>query len=155
MAVAFQVAMGTAGPTDAFRVVALLASYGIMGVWLLLMLREGPPWWRGGFGCVAVGYALNLAAIVPNGSMPVSLDALRRVGASPQALQDGPNLQKHVLAGDGTVWAWLGDVVPVGALGAVISAGDIAMLIGVAIIAYAGMTSVIPPTPTAPLRVPG
>jgi hypothetical protein len=46
-----------------------------------------------------------------------------------------------VAADAGTVWAWLGDVVPVRPLGAVISVGDIAMLIGLAIISYAGMTS--------------
>jgi hypothetical protein len=113
-----------------------------MGVWLVANLRDGPNWRRGGLACVAAGYALNLVAILPNGGMPVSSAALRRAGGSASSFQRVPNIDKHVAAGTG--WTWLGDVVGVAPLGVVISAGDVAMLIGIVIVVCVGMTGVDP-----------
>jgi hypothetical protein len=141
VAVVLQVAIKGVDSTDSWPFVALATSYGIMGLWLVLNLGEGPRERRSGFGLVAFGYALNLAAILPNGSMPVSVAALRRVGSSTAAFHRGPNLDKHVAAGAATLCAWLGDVVPLRGLGVVISVGDIVMLVGVVIVLSAGMTS--------------
>jgi hypothetical protein len=51
----------------------------------------------------------------------------------------GPD-PKHVTGHARSTAAWLGDVVPVRALGAVVSAGDFVLLAGVALCVAAGMT---------------
>jgi hypothetical protein len=147
VAVMLQVGIGAAGAATDWRFLALGTSYGLMGVWLAVNLGDGPGWRRVGFACVAVGYALNLVSIVPNGSMPVSVAALRRVGGSQGAFHQGPNLDKHVAAGSDAVWRWTGDVVAVPALRAVISVGDMAMLVGVVIVLSEGMVSAGPSFP--------
>lgn len=140
LAVIVQFGLGVVA-SDAWRYVALVASYGLMAVWLAINLRDGPRWRRTGLGLVAAGYALNLLAIVPNGNMPVSTDALRRAGGSEAAFEAKPNIDKHVASGADDVWPWLGDVIAVPPLRAVISVGDVAMLIGVVIVVCGGMTS--------------
>ena len=146
LAVIVQFGLGAVTP-DAWRYVALVASYAVMGVWLAINLRDGPNWRRGGLTLVAAGYALNLLAIVPNGNMPVSMDALRRAGGSQASFEEKPNIDKHVASGAGDVWPWLGDVIAVPPLRAVISVGDVAMLMGVVIVVYGGMTAVEPSLP--------
>ena len=146
LAVIVQLGLGAVAP-DAWRYVALMASYGLMGVWLAINLRDGPNWRRGGLALVAAGYALNLLAIVPNGNMPVSTDALRRAGGSQASFEEKPNIDKHVASGDGDVWPWLGDVIAVPPVRAVISIGDVAMLIGVVVVVCGGMTAVEPSLP--------
>lgn len=139
LALVLQGGLGALG-TQSTRVGVLLASYVLVGAWLVANLAQGSHWHRAGLVCLTVGYALNLAAILPNGSMPVSIGALRRVGGSPEAMQHGPNLDKHVAFTDGAPLALLGDVVPVEALRAVISVGDIAMVIGIVMVIAAGMS---------------
>lgn len=146
LAVVVQFGLGAVA-SDAWRYVALVASYGLMGVWLAVNLRDGPNWRRGGLALVAAGYALNLLAIVPNGNMPVSTDALRRAGGSQASFEEKPNIDKHVASGAGDVWPWLGDVIAVPPLRAVISLGDVAMLIGAVIVVCGGMTAVEPALP--------
>ena len=146
LAVIVQFGLGAVA-SNAWRYVALVASYGLMGVWLAINLREGPNWRRGGLALVVAGYALNLLAIVPNGNMPVSTDALRRAGGSKASFEEKPNIDKHVASGTGDVWPWLGDVIAVPPLRAVISVGDVAMLIGVVVVVCGGMTAVEPSLP--------
>ena len=146
LAVIVQLGLGAVA-SDAWRYIALMASYGLMGVWLAINLREGPNWRRGGLALVAAGYALNLLAIVPNGNMPVSTDALRRAGGSQASFEEKPNIDKHVASGADHVWPWLGDVIAVPPLRAVISFGDLAMLIGVVIVVCGGMTAAEPSRP--------
>ncbi len=146
LAVIVQLGLGAVS-SDAWRYVALMASYGLMGVWLAINLRDGPNWRRGGLALVAAGYALNLLAIVPNGNMPVSTDALRRAGGSPASFEEKPNIDKHVASDAGDAWLWLGDVIAVPPLRAVISVGDVAMLIGVVIVVCGGMTALGPSLP--------
>jgi len=138
--------------SEAWRYVALVASYGLMGIWLAINLRDGPNWRRGGLALVALGYALNLLAILPNGNMPVSTDALRRAGGSQASFEEKPNIDKHVASGAGDVWPWLGDVIAVPPLRAVISIGDVAMLIGVVVVVYGGMTAAEPQLPQGRVR---
>lgn len=146
LAVIVQFGLGAVS-SDAWRYVALVASYGLMGVWLAVNLRDGPKWRRGGLALVAAGYALNLLAILPNGNMPVSTDALRRAGGSEASFEEKPNIDKHVASGAGDVWPWLGDVIAVPPLQAVISVGDVAMLIGVVVVVCGAMTAVEPSLP--------
>ena len=147
LALVLQGGMGALG-NQSTRVGVLVTSYVLVGAWLVANLAQGSHWHRAGLACLTVGYALNLAAIAPNGNMPVSMSAIRRVGGSPQALQHGPNLDKHVVFSDGAPLSLLGDVVPVDALRAVISVGDIAMVIGIVIVIAAGMSRLPEPHDT-------
>ena len=139
LALVLQAGMGALG-NQSTRVGVLVASYVLVGAWLVANLAQGSRWHRAGLTCLTVGYALNVAAIVPNGNMPVSIGALRRVGGSAHAMEHSPNLDKHVAFTDGAPLSLLGDVVPVDALRAVISVGDIAMVIGIVIVIAAGMS---------------
>lgn len=94
-------------------------------------------------GLLAAGWLLNLAAIVPNGGMPVSLHAAREIGAPAHIDVTEGNLYKHVPASGETALPWLGDVVPVRALGSVISVGDVVMFLGLVLAVGSGMA----PTP--------
>ncbi len=152
LAVIVQFGLGAVS-SDAWRYVALVASYGLMGVWLAINLRDGPNWRRAGLALVSAGYALNLLAIVPNGNMPVSTDALRRAGGSEASFEEKPNIDKHVASVTGDVWPWLGDVIAVPPLRAVISIGDVAMVIGVVVVVSGGMTAVEPSLPHGRPRV--
>lgn len=139
LAVMLQVGL-SAVRSPAMHLVLLVGSYALVGLWLTANLIEGPRAHRAGLACVAAGYALNLAAIIPSGKMPVSVSALRQVGASPEALSHPPNLAKHATVTDGDVLSWLGDVVALAPLGAVISVGDMAMVLGVLVVLCVGMT---------------
>ena len=117
------------------------ASYLAVGVWLAVNVHASAGGARRGYACVAVGYVLNMAAVLPNGGMPVSIAALRRAGGSERAFLQLPNLEKHIAAQDDAVMALLGDVVPIPALSAVISVGDIVILVGVTMLVVLGMAS--------------
>ena len=80
-ALALQAGMGPLDAGTPARWLALVGSYALIGLWLAGNLGDRPTWFRVGIGCVAIGYGLNVAAIVPNGDMPVSAAALRRRGA--------------------------------------------------------------------------
>ena len=140
-ALILQVAIDAAGSSADLRFLVLAGSYGLLGLWLAVNLAAGPRWRRAGLGAVAGGYALNLVAILPTGRMPVSMAALGAVGGTPAAFSGTPNVDKHVAANGDAVWLWFGDVVPVPVLRAVISVGDVAILIGVVLLLCAGMTA--------------
>lgn len=139
-----QLAIDGAGVGSKLAFPTLLASYALLGIWLAVNLWESIGWRRAGFGALAVGYALNLVAIAPNGSMPVSMAALGAVGGTEAAFAETPNVAKHVAAGTDAAFLLLGDVIPVPALGAVVSAGDIAMLLGVVVLMSVGMKALDP-----------
>jgi hypothetical protein len=138
-AVALQAGMGALDVGATARWLALVGSYALIGLWLAVNLTDRPTWFRVGIACLALGYGLNVAAIVPNGDMPVSAAALRRAGGSEGALHQAPNLDKHVTFEDPGGWSWLGDVVPVPALRVVVSIGDLALLGGVLTVLSGGM----------------
>ena len=140
-ALALQAGMGPLDAGTPARWLALVGSYALIGLWLAGNLGDRPTWFRVGIGCVAIGYGLNVAAIVPNGDMPVSAAALRRAGGSERALHQAPNLDKHVTSDDPGRWSWLGDVVPVPALRVVVSIGDLALLGGVLTVLSGGMAA--------------
>lgn len=79
---------------------------------------------------IMVGLGLNSLVIALNGGrMPVSHAALARVTHATLSVDP-----RHVIVGAGTRLAMLGDVVPLalGALGAVLSPGDVLMGLGLA-----------------------
>jgi hypothetical protein len=114
-------------------------SYSLVGAWLLLNLRARPRALRVGMALVAIGWFCNLAPIVANGAMPISLDAARQAGAPRNVDVNAGNVAKHVAAGPGTRLRALGDVIPLRAFRAVISAGDILLAAGIVVTIAAAM----------------
>lgn len=88
-----------------------------------------------GVGLVALGTAANALAVLSNGAMPVTADALARAGLAGVAPAG-----RHALADAGTHLVWLGDVIGLGALGLVVSVGDLLLLSGLGVL-VAGLMS--------------
>lgn len=65
-----------------------------------------------GVPLVALGLALNAVVVARNGAMPVSIAAASRAGVSTRTVAYG-NDPRHTIAGRGSVWRSLGDVIPV------------------------------------------
>ena len=83
-----------------------------------------------GVPLIALGLLLNLAAVVANAGMPTSESTLARAGvAVERPLPHRPDA-KHVLAGEGTRLALLGDRLAVRPLRAVVSYGTVCELAG-------------------------
>ncbi|HEX2274968.1 MAG TPA: DUF5317 family protein [Acidimicrobiales bacterium] len=147
LALAVQAGAGLVPTSRRFSLIAL--SYTLVGTWLVLNLGRRQAALRLGVGLVALGCLLNGVAMVPHRGMPVSAAAMERAGfSSAEDVTDG-HLFKHVPAGRPTPVDWLGDVVPVRPLGAVVSVGDFALLAGIAVCLAAGMA--LPRT----VQVPG
>jgi hypothetical protein len=141
LALLLQLGLGLA--PKAWRFSLVLVSYAAVGVWLVVNARRRTVVQGLAIGLVAVGWLMNFAAIAANGGMPVSRSGLDAIGAQPGVAVDKGNLFKHVLVGPGTRGEWLGDVIPVRALHAVISVGDIVM--GVGIVLTIAVTMVLAP----------
>jgi hypothetical protein len=122
--------LGSSPPPEALRDALVVASYTCLGLWLALNARYQPGGLGTAFAVLGLGWLLNVVPMVLNGGMPVSSAALRAIGAGDEVVDEG-HLWKHVPATAETDAAWLGDVVPVPPAGAVISAGDVALLLGV------------------------
>lgn len=121
------------------RFVVVAGTYALAGAWLLVNLAGRSTALRAAIGILALGWGLNLAAIAANDGMPVSADALRRVGITVAGDVNAGNIGKHVVAVAGTPLSVLGDVIPVRPLRAVVSVGDVVMLLGVGLTITAGM----------------
>lgn len=90
-----------------------------------------------GMPIVLVGLALNAAAIIPNGGMPVRPDALVRAGiVAPEEVALVDLGSKRHLERDDDVLAGLGDVIPVRPLGEVLSVGDLVLSAGSVAVAF-------------------
>ena len=118
---------------------AVVASYALIGLWLVLNIRHRRGLPRAGAGLAAAGWLLNVVVMVPNRGMPVSAAGLDAAGAPPDLRVSSGHLYKHVLASHSSVLRPLGDVIPLRLLHTVISAGDVVMLVGIATIVAAGM----------------
>jgi hypothetical protein len=106
-------------------VAALAGSYSLL-VAFAVMNRRLPGAWL-----VMLGLGMNLAVVVPNAGMPVSLEAVRDAGGHVTAASIDD--VKHHEMTDGDVLAFLGDVIPVPApIGIVLSAGDVLLYTGIA-----------------------
>ena len=142
-ALAIQVWLATTSPRSwslAGRFALLLISYLAVGGWLATNAVAHPAL-RRAFSLLALGWVLNLAAIVPNGGMPVSGAALATSGIPSETAVDEGHFGKHVPASSSTVLPWLGDVIPAPPLRSAISVGDMAMCAGIAIGASRSMQS--------------
>ena len=128
-ALVIQLALVAVAPPVRWMVVDV--SYSLVGVWLLINLRWRHRALRAGLALVAIGWFCNLAPIVANGGMPISLDAARRAGAPRSVEVNSHNVAKHVAAGPNTRLRGLGDVIPLRLFRAVISAGDIVLAAGI------------------------
>jgi hypothetical protein len=87
-----------------------------------------------GVAVILTGAALNTVAVVLNGRMPYSTNAAAAVGISPS-----PASHRSEPIDAGTHVTWLADVLPVSAIGSVISAGDLLLAVGVVVVIAAGM----------------
>ncbi|MCU1379118.1 MAG: hypothetical protein JWN29_2101 [Acidimicrobiales bacterium] len=135
VAVGFQAAPGLpGGHLLALRPWFVAASGVLMVAWFLVNLRASTGVLRWGLGIALVGSAMNLVVMVPNGGMPVSKAALEALGGGHVDVADG-HLYKHRLAGEGTILAPLGDVIPVRPLNMAASAGDAVLLVGILAVA--------------------
>lgn len=118
---------GRAGTDLLARVAVLSCSYSLLVIFAALNIRLS------GMPLVLVGLALNAAAIVPNGGMPVSADALERSGQEDllQVLID-EGAAKHHLMTDDDVLTPLADVIPIPEpIGQVVSVGDVFVYAGI------------------------
>jgi hypothetical protein len=86
-----------------------------------------------GVALVALGLVLNAVVVARNGAMPVSIAAASRAGVSTLTIATGED-PRHEIAGRGSVWRGLGDVIPVPmpARPEVISPGDLLVAAGLA-----------------------
>ncbi len=107
-----------------------------------------------GTGLVGAGLLLNALAVMLNGGMPVSADAVARAGTSyPDAIAD----PRHVPAGPGTTLGFLGDTIPVPLplRPEVVSLGDVLVAAGLAqLLATAMLRGTEPAAPGPTLPVP-
>jgi hypothetical protein len=154
-AVATQALLGLGGdaPPAGVRDVALVASYAAVGAWLAVNAWRGSRALAPGFALLAAGWALNVVPMALNDGMPVSAAALRTVGLEGVAVEDG-NFWKHVPATGATDVAWLGDVIPVPPARAVVSPGDLVLLLGLGAVVAAALTAPAARTPTAAVARP-
>lgn len=170
-AIALQLLLGL-GPArslpEAARFGVVATSYALAGGWVALNAARHRGVGRAAFAVLAAGWLLNVAAILPNGGMPVSLAAYDAAGLpAGEAVSEG-HLWKHVAATGDTTLRVLGDVIPVAPLRAVISIGDVLLLVGIAMLvatatSTAGGTTAggndqgagSAPAPWAPSTTPG
>lgn len=137
---------GGAGTDLLVRVAVLSCSYALLVVFVAVNLRMS------GMPLVLVGLVLNAAVIIPNGGMPVSEDAVERLGKEEalEALTENGD-PKHHLMTDDDVLAPLADQIAVPALGVIVSVGDLLLYVGIAWLVVAVMLGRTPPTPPGEL----
>jgi hypothetical protein len=138
-AIALQTALGHAGEAPGWRFPVVTVTYVLVGAWVVLNVAGRPALLGLGMTLLALGWLLNLLPIVANGGMPVSSAAARQAGAPSGSEVVRGHLYKHRPEGGETVLAPLGDVIPVPLLGAAVSAGDVAMFVGISVTVAAGM----------------
>ncbi|HWH35375.1 MAG TPA: DUF5317 family protein [Acidimicrobiales bacterium] len=142
LALGMQVGLGLPAARDlagATRFGVVVASYGLIGAWLAANAAAQRAAMRAALGLLAAGWLLNLVVMVPNGGMPVSTQALDDIGAGASLDVEEGHLWKHVELSESTVLPVLADVMPVPALGSAVSAGDVAMVGGIAVLIAAAM----------------
>ncbi|MGZ6640622.1 MAG: DUF5317 family protein [Solirubrobacteraceae bacterium] len=129
-ALGLQVAITTLAPggSPALHVLLHVASYVLAGAFIVVNRRIG------GLPTLALGAALNAAAIAANGGvMPASARAMRTAGLAPGEgfANSAAVAHPHLLV--------LGDVIPVPGpwpLGNVLSAGDLVVLAGLLLVLH-------------------
>jgi hypothetical protein len=115
-----------------------------IGTFLLALVFVLANLHLGGMRVVALGLLSNLAAIVPNGAMPVSTSAARRASAPISGLNDG---LKHEVLTHNTLLPWLADLFSFPNVQLVFSVGDVIIALGIGMLVVTQMT--------APVRASG
>jgi len=144
--------------TDQAATSVLLLSYGLIAAAIALVLVRvlrlsgvGKVAW--GLVIVGIGWLMNALVIAANGGMPYDRDALATSGMSTDPSDHGVLIPKRIPLTDDTRLAALGDAVQLPVTGTLVSAGDIVLAVGFAVLVFAVMTA--PPLPDArPLRTP-
>ncbi|GAC1418460.1 MAG: hypothetical protein NVSMB57_13090 [Actinomycetota bacterium] len=136
---AFAAASSRLSPDGRFGV--LLASYLLLGAWLVMQAAGHRGILRVAFAVIGFGSALNFLVIAPNRGLPVSLYAAERAGAPLPQQTDERFAAKHVIASSKTIFNPLGDVIPIAPIRDVVSIGDLLVALGVALVIGAGMRS--------------
>jgi hypothetical protein len=109
----------------------VLVSHLVVAVWLVVNAVSQAGWRRVGIGLALFGWLLNLAVMLPNGGMPVSMEAVASIkGADAGVDPTDGHLAKHVPLDDDTVLAPLADIHPLRPLHLVYSIGDVALAAG-------------------------
>ena len=116
----------------------VLASYALIGAWLVHNAGRSVGFLRHAWALMALGWILNLAVMAANSGMPVSADAMDRSNLADVAVAEG-HLWKHVPLRSSTRLAPLGDVIPAPPLRSVLSIGDIGLGAGLAALIAVGM----------------
>ena len=93
------------GHDHRLAVLALAGSYSLLVAFASINRRLPGAW------LVLVGLGMNLAVVVPNGGMPVSVSAARSAGAA-DSVRIADELKRHQMTSGDTL-AFLGDVIPV------------------------------------------
>ncbi len=128
----------------------------VIGLFLVIVALAGNLFRLAGAGVTIVGIVANLAALVANGHVPVRLEALTGAGVVP-AGADASSVSLNgglaQVADADTRLEFLGDIVPIGLLGDVVSFGDLIVLAGLGLIARS-LALDVPLQPAAALRGP-
>lgn len=126
-ALVLQVAADLFAPNDISSTGLLVVTYLVVAAFVLRN-RKLP-----GILIAVVGLAMNILVISLNGAMPVSRWAADIAGGGSVGDEMGI---KHEIAGSETDLAFLGDVIPIPETGRVISAGDVVLAAGIAVLVY-------------------
>lgn len=94
---------------------------------------------RVGLAVVAAGWLLNAIVIAANGGMPLSVWAYEQSGQTDPITAGEDGFYKIVVAGEDSRLRFLGDAIPVRALGQVVSVGDILLSVGIGVAVVGGM----------------
>ena len=128
--------LGAVGVADARQayVVGLAVSAGCAALFCARNL------WVAGVPLVTIGLILNAAVVAANGAMPVSIVAALHARVPIVDIASG-NDDRHDIAGIGTIWRPLGDVIPVPfpVRPEVVSPGDVLVASGLAELIVVGM----------------
>jgi hypothetical protein len=108
----------------------LVSIFGLVGAWVIVNLRGRSGLVRAAAVVILVGGAMNAVVIAANGRMPTSAAAAAAIHPSAAQTAAATRSPKHEVATPATKMGWLGDVIPVTPIRAVISAGDIVLLVG-------------------------
>lgn len=125
-------------PSGPRKLLQFLAHAGVLA-FLSINVARSRGGVRAGIVIAALGWLLNAIVIVANGGMPLSVWAYAESGQTMRIEPGRGGFFRIVVAGPDTVLRPLGDVIPVRAIGQVVSIGDLVLMVGIAVVIAAGM----------------
>ncbi|MGQ0779434.1 MAG: DUF5317 family protein [Pseudonocardiales bacterium] len=117
----------------------LIGVFGLVVIWIVTNLRGQVPSARFGLLAMLLGLLANGLTMALNGRMPYSRSAAVAAGLDADVVTP-----KNVPADADVRLGWLGDVLPVSPLRVVVSAGDVLIGCGVAVLVVALMCHAVP-----------